>query len=66
MIFNDLNIILGNLSASKTLKELLSRLEFPLLKSSTLAITPIFVILSSSILIKPEMFVFSADHLCKK
>ena len=33
----DLKIIFGIFSASKTLKELLSRLELPLLKSATFA-----------------------------
>ena len=40
----DLKIIFGIFSASKTLKELLSRLELPLLKSPLLLKTPIFEI----------------------
>ena len=39
----DLKITFGNLRASRTLNELLSRLELPLLKSLTFATTPIFV-----------------------
>ena len=48
LISVDLKTILGNLSASRALNELLSRLEFPLLKSVTFATTPIFKIDFSS------------------
>ena len=62
----DLKITFGNWSASRTLNELLSKLELPLLKSLTLATIPILEISSSSIWISPDIFLFSADHLCKK